>query len=127
MRNATWEDWEQWYDKEYGRKKNAPPEFYLSNFTFLSIVVSLVAVGSVMQSRRASAFSSSVMEHRDKMHKEASVELARSKRATVMTGDRNERIQTFLRHREAVHGGEEALQRVLPPPETCGADAIKKQ
>ncbi|KAF2174875.1 hypothetical protein K469DRAFT_704060 [Zopfia rhizophila CBS 207.26] len=126
MKNATWEDWERWYDQEYGRQKDEEERVvYLSNFGFMSIIFVLVTLGGVMQGTRANMFSSSVMEHRDKMHKEASMELRRSKQAT--TGDRNERIQTFLRHREAVHAGEDAYQRILPTPETCSPDTVRKQ
>lgn len=79
-----------------------------------------------MQGTRANLLTSSAMEHHDRIHREASMELARSKRATV-SGDRNERIKTFLEHRQAVLDGEEAYQRMLPPSETCTPDAVRKQ
>ncbi|KAF2242110.1 hypothetical protein BU26DRAFT_439628 [Trematosphaeria pertusa] len=121
--NATWEDWERWYQRENGED---PRDMYMSNFAFVSLVFALVTLGGVMQGTRANMLSSTVMEHRDKMHREASVELARSKRAT-MTGDRNERIKTFLEHREAVLAGEDAYQRLLPPTENRAPDTIRKR
>jgi hypothetical protein len=99
---------------------------YMSNFGFMSIIFGLVTIGSIVQGTRANALSSSVMEQRDKMHKEASMELARSKRAT-MTGDRDERIRTFLEHREANIAGAEAYQRLLPPTENCVPESVRKQ
>lgn len=127
MNNATWEDWERWYDREYQREKGENPrETYMSNFGFMSLVFALVSVGGVVQGTRANAMSSNVMEQRDRIHKEASMGLQRSKHAT-MNGDRGERIRTFLQHREATLGGEESYQRILPPSESCSPDSIRKQ
>lgn len=80
-----------------------------------------------MQGTRASLLTSNAMEHHDRIHREASVELARAKRAATISGDRSERIQTFLDHRQANLNGEEAYQRLLPPPETCAPSTIGKQ
>lgn len=122
--NATWEDWERWHQRESGEEP-APRDFYISNFAFVSLVFAIVTLGGVMQGTRASVFGSSVMEQRERIHKEASLELARSKRAT-MSGDRNERIRTFLEHREATIAGEDAYQRLLPPADTCAPDTLRK-
>ncbi|KAF1977158.1 hypothetical protein BU23DRAFT_453937 [Bimuria novae-zelandiae CBS 107.79] len=122
--NATWEDWEQWHQRESGAEP-APRDVYISNFAFVSLIFAIVTLGGVMQGTRANMFGSSVMEQRERIHKEASLELARSKRAT-MSGDRNERIRTFLEHRDATLAGEEAYQRLLPPTETCTPDAVRK-
>ncbi|KAF2121857.1 hypothetical protein BDV96DRAFT_482684 [Lophiotrema nucula] len=126
MYNATWEDWERWYDREYGTEKEDSRKFYMSNFGFMSTVFALISIGGIMQGTRANLMTSSVMEQRDKIHREASIELARSKRAT-MSGDRNERIKTFLEHREATNAGESAYQRLLPPSETCIPDTVRRQ
>lgn len=100
----------------------------MSNFSFLTALFAFVSIGTVLQGTRASAFTSTVMEHRDKMHKEASLELGRSKRATMASqGDRNQRIETFLRHREAVHAGEQSVLRILPGGDRCGMDEERKR
>ncbi|KAF2868916.1 hypothetical protein BDV95DRAFT_577930 [Massariosphaeria phaeospora] len=122
--NATWEDWERWYHREYGHPTEEPRATYMSNFAFVSLVFAFVTLGGIMQGTRANNFSSSVMEHRDKMHKEASIELARSKH---MNGDRDARIRTFLEHRQAVLPSEDVYQRDLPPPATCEPDTVRKQ
>ncbi|KAL1602850.1 J domain-containing protein 1 [Paraconiothyrium brasiliense] len=121
--NATWEDWERWYQRESGTE--APRDLYMSNFAFVSLVFAIVTLGGIMQGTRANMFGTSVLEHRERIHKEASLELQRSKRAT-MSGDRNERIKTFLEHREATLAGEDAYQRLLPPAETCLPDTVRK-
>ncbi|KAL5465846.1 hypothetical protein PMIN06_000441 [Paraphaeosphaeria minitans] len=122
--NATWEDWERWHHRESGTE--APRDLNISTFAFVSLVFAMVTLGGVLQGTRANAFGSSVMEQRDKIHREASIELARSKRAT-MSGDRNERIRTFLEHRDATLVGEDSYQRLLPPSETCLPDTVRKR
>ncbi|KAF2660616.1 hypothetical protein K491DRAFT_711522 [Lophiostoma macrostomum CBS 122681] len=124
MRNATWEDWERWYDREYQREKGEDPHAtYMSNFGFMSLIFALVSIGGVVQGTRANVMTYSVMEQRDRVHKDASIELQRSKHAT-MTGDRGERIRTFLEHREATLARDE---RLPPPSESCSPDSIGKQ
>ena len=125
INNATWEDWERWYRRESGNEAE-PRDMYMTNIAFVALVFSIVSLGGIVQGTRANVLTSSALEHRDKIHKEASVELARSKHAT-MSGDRDERIRTFLEHRGAVNAGEYSYQRLLPPAETCAPDtAVRK-
>jgi curved DNA-binding protein CbpA len=127
MMNASWEDWERWYRREYnGQQYDNNRDPYMKNSAFIAIVLSLVSVGLVMQGTRANMMSINYMEQQEKIHKAASMELAKSKRAT-MTGDREERIRTFLEHREAILAGEDAYQRILPHPETCAPDTVRKR
>ncbi|KAJ4291179.1 J domain-containing protein 1 [Kalmusia sp. IMI 367209] len=123
--NATWEDWERWYQRESGTEGAEPRALYMTNFAFVSLIFAIVTLGGIMQGTRANVLTSSAMEHSQRIHREASMELARSKRAT-MSGDRNERIRTFLEHREAVHAGEDAYHRLLPPADTCAPDTVRK-
>ena len=127
-KNATWEDWERWYDREYGRERrhDSAATMQFSNFGFLSIIVALVSLGGVMQGTRASVISDSVWERAERVNKESSLELQKSRRAT-MSGDRDERIETFVRHREAVHAGDDAYHRLLPPSDPCLADPFSKK
>ncbi|ORY09765.1 hypothetical protein BCR34DRAFT_589097 [Clohesyomyces aquaticus] len=127
MRNATWEDWEQWYRREYDRPHTEEPTTIMSNLAFWSLIFALVSLGGVVQGTRATALSTSVMEQRDRVHNEASMGLAGSRRATMLAaGDRDERIQTFLRRRDAMHT-EETYQQILPPSETPPLDTVRKQ
>lgn len=124
--NATWEDWERWYgenDPSHGQKERV---VQMSNFTFMSLIFAFVAIGGVMQGTRFSGFHANVVERRDQIHREASGVYQRSRHAT-MSGDRDERIRTFLEHREANLAGEESYHRLLPPNETCAPNEIRSQ
>jgi curved DNA-binding protein CbpA len=124
--NATWEDWEQWRHENEGTADPNGRTIQLSNFAFMSLIFAFVSIGGVVQGTRFSTFNSSVIERRDQIHREASTTLQRSKNATL-SGDRDERIRTFLDHREAQLAGEASYQRLLPPAETCAPNAARRQ
>lgn len=124
--NATWEDWERWYSENDPSHPKGERAIQMSNFTFMSLIFAFVAIGGVMQGTRFSGFHNSVVERRDEVHREASSVYQRSRHAT-MSGDRDERIRTFLEHREANLAGEESYHRVLPPNENCTPNEIRRQ
>jgi curved DNA-binding protein CbpA len=124
--NATWEDWERWYEDNDSSKDSKERGLQMSNFTFMALLFSFVGIGGVMQSTRFNSFHSSVLEKSDRVHREASIELQRSKHATL-GGDRDERIRTFLEHREANLAGEESYHRLLPPADRCAPDEVRRQ
>lgn len=126
LHNATWEDWERWHRRNDPKDDADGRTVYMSNFGFMSFILFVVSLGSIVQGARANAMSSSVMEQREKVHKEASLQLARSQRATRMTGDKDERVRSFLEHREATLAGQASYQRLLPPGETCGPKNMTK-
>ncbi|KAJ4321879.1 J domain-containing protein 1 [Neodidymelliopsis sp. IMI 364377] len=123
--NATWEDWERWYGENHEGSGQRERVVQMSNFTFMSLIFAFVAIGGVMQGTRFSGFHSSVVERRDKVHREASMEYQRSRHAT-MSGDRDERIRTFLEHREANLAGEESYHRLLPPSDNCLPGEVRR-
>ncbi|KAH7401449.1 hypothetical protein BKA66DRAFT_507976 [Pyrenochaeta sp. MPI-SDFR-AT-0127] len=123
--NATWEDWERWHGENDGSKEPDARTVQLSNFAFMSLIFAFVSIGGVVQGTRFSTFNSSVIERRDQIHREASMELRRSKNATI-SGDRDERIRTFLEHRESSIMGEQSYQRLLPPADTCAPDTVRR-
>lgn len=128
MQNATWEDWERWRERENGGEQDGDSRtVYMSNAGFTALIFAFVSVGGVVQGVRANNSSTAAMERRDQVHKEASLEYNRTKRATMTTGDRNERIQSFLEHRNANLGGEPSYVRLLPPAENCAPDSVRKQ
>ena len=124
--NATWEDWERWYSENDPSYSKSERPIQMSNSTFISLLFAFVAIGGVMQGTRFSGFHNSVVERRDQVHREASGVYQRSRHAT-MSGDRDERIQTFLAHREANLAGEESYHRLLPPSENCAPNEIRGQ
>ncbi|KAF2851138.1 hypothetical protein T440DRAFT_529043 [Plenodomus tracheiphilus IPT5] len=126
--NATWEDWERWHAENNGHPhdSDASRTVQMSNFTFIALVFAFVTIGGVVQGTRFTTFNNSVIERREQIHREASVELRRSQHAT-MSGDRDERIRTFLEHRMSTIEGEQSYQRLLPPADDCAPDAVRRQ
>ncbi|KAL5116827.1 J domain-containing protein 1 [Pleosporales sp. CAS-2024a] len=123
--NATWEDWERWrHDNESGPAPDGRA-MQLSNFAFLSLVFAFVSIGGVVQGTRFTTFNTSVAERRDRVHREATTTLHRSHNATL-AGDRDERIRTFLHHRDAQLDGQVSYHRLLRPAETCASDTTPR-
>jgi curved DNA-binding protein CbpA len=124
--NATWEDWERWHYENDGSKDADARTIQMSNFTFMALIFAFVSIGGVVQGTRFNTFNNSVIERRDQLHREASMEYRRSKNATL-SGDKDERIRTFLEHRESTIIGEQSYQRLLPPAGTCSPDEVRRQ
>jgi curved DNA-binding protein CbpA len=124
--NATWEDWERWHYANDGGKETDARTIQMSNFTFMALIFAFVSIGGVVQGTRFNTFHDSVVERRDQLHREASMEYRRSRNAT-MSGDKDERIKTFLEHRESTIVGEQSYQRLLPPANTCSPDEVRRQ
>jgi curved DNA-binding protein CbpA len=124
--NATWEDWERWHYANDGGKETDARTIQMSNFTFMALIFAFVSIGGVVQGTRFNTFHDSVVERRDQLHREASMEYRRSRNATK-SGDKDERIKTFLEHRESTIVGEQSYQRLLPPANTCSPDEVRRQ
>ncbi|KAL6171744.1 J domain-containing protein 1, partial [Exserohilum turcicum] len=125
--NATWEDWERWHGENSGAKDAHAHTVQMSNLAFMALLFALVSIGGVVQGTRFSSFSASAIERRDQMHREASIEYRRSRHATLSaSGDRDERIRTFVEHRESTIVGEHSYQRLLPPVAACSPDQPRR-
>ena len=124
--NATWEDWERWHHENDGTKEADARTIQLSNFAFVSLILAFVSIGGVVQGTRFTTFNNSVAERREQIHREATMELRRSKDASA-SGDRDERIRSFLEHRESNMMGEFTYQRLPPTTENGGPDTVRKQ
>ncbi|KAH0556022.1 hypothetical protein GP486_006036 [Trichoglossum hirsutum] len=107
--NATWEDWERWYQRD--AKGPQEPQI-LSNNTFLSLVVFLAVLGCLVQITRAGNGSMNALQERDRLHDQTSKDLMKRRReAASMAGKREERIHNFLRMRDPVgHGATDPLE-----------------
>lgn len=126
--NATWEDWERWHCENDGNHNADDRTVQMSNFTFMALIFAFISIGGVVQGTRFSTFNNSAIERRDQIHREASIEYRRSKNATLSaSGDRDERIRTFLEHRESTVAGEQSYQRLLPPAHACSPDQVRRQ
>lgn len=125
--NATWEDWEKWYNRD---EKQEP--IYFSNTTFLVLIALFIGVGYMGQTRRLDNFSLSLTRQIDALHNDMSKELVRRRKEASMYGDRDERIQEFLKARDPVSYGvtdprEEQIRKVLPAPEICSSNDIESR
>ncbi|KAI1080902.1 hypothetical protein F5B20DRAFT_83797 [Whalleya microplaca] len=97
--NATWEDWERWYEERDGRKKKQSPLF-MSNELFVSVLCAFVVVGSMGQARRASTNTMNIVEMREQKHSAISDDMRR-RRDDQAGLDRHGRVESFLRSRES--------------------------
>ncbi|KAI1139415.1 hypothetical protein F5Y05DRAFT_346769 [Hypoxylon sp. FL0543] len=96
--NATWEDWERWYNERDGKKEQQRP-VYVSNQLFASVLCIFVVIGSIGQARRAGTNTVNLVEMKDQHHAAIS-ESMRKLRSEKAVLSRQERIESFLRDRE---------------------------
>ncbi|KAL9065585.1 MAG: hypothetical protein Q9161_008141 [Pseudevernia consocians] len=122
FRNATWEDWEKWYQR--GKTKQEP--VYFSNGGFLMLVITAVLVGGFGQSIRVRDYSKV-----EKVHEDASKAIRQRRIESQGFGNRDERLQYFLRTRDP-HGygvtdpTEESYRKLLQEPEICMSEGINQ-
>lgn len=126
--NATWEDWERWYQRD--QKPRQKPVF-VANGVFASMMLVLAVVAGTAEAISAANRSSTFIEQRDRMHSQSSQELMRKrKEATSTPGGKDEMIQSFLRTRDSVDYGitdsdEGNYNTLLPDRERGISDDIK--
>ncbi|KEY65416.1 hypothetical protein S7711_04314 [Stachybotrys chartarum IBT 7711] len=95
--NATWEDWERWYERRDGRAPQQPA--YMSNGMFATLVVALCMVGAFVQMYRAETNGEKYVEYKARHHGQIAEELRRSNMMTAGM-NRDERVENFLKDRE---------------------------
>lgn len=128
MRNATWEDWERWYQR-HGRKKQEP--VYCSNGTFLSLVIILAGLAGARQAKLMGDSSLASFEQFEAMTKECNKTIQGRKSASREFDNKYDRLQRFLESRAP--SGNDMLQpsngsqtNLLPPPESWTANENKE-
>lgn len=121
MANATWEDWERWYQ---GDQRPPQTPVYLSNAAFVGLIVMFAALGGIGQATRAQNSGLSFVEQRNHLHDQVSKELRRVRMETRGGGSKDERIQAFLRNRDGSMHAEETYRRLLPDPEVCSSGDV---
>ncbi|TVY57734.1 J domain-containing protein 1 [Lachnellula cervina] len=125
--NATWEDWEKWYQRE----AEGPQEpRFVSNGAFVGLIVIFAVLGGIGQAARVGNYSINFLEQSDALHDSASKDLMRRRREASSFDNREERIHTFLRQRDPVGYGvtnprDESYRKLLPAPEVCSSEDIK--
>lgn len=95
--NATWEDWERWYEERDGKKKQEP--VFMSNELFVVAICAIAIVGSMGQARRASTTSMNIVDMQDRRHESINQGM-RERQGQLSSLDRHGRIENFLRQRE---------------------------
>lgn len=118
FQNATWEDWERWY------QRNAKSQDYTGNFlspnAFASFVILLAVITGVAQATKAGQYSSSLEDRMRVASQETNNFL--SSRADEHTGnglDSEGRVKWFLEKRDPAKSGlkieeEEAYKNTFP-------------
>lgn len=126
--NATWEDWERWYQRD---EKSKQQPTYVSNSTFVCLIIIFAALGGIGQATRAEKQSTSVLEKREALHREIGKELGRRRKESATSGDPRERVHNFLRLRNPYEYHldlqEEQYQRLPSAPETFSSADTKTQ
>ena len=135
--NATWEDWERWReakeDEAMGVKREKQSPLYMNNSYFIALIALLALMGSSANVHRAQENGQNFVEQRDIVHDRAAKELRKVRQDVQGMGGREERIQWFLRNREATMGlatddvetmRQEKADRIMPKREICRSEAI---
>ncbi|KAM0715876.1 hypothetical protein Q7P37_008390 [Cladosporium fusiforme] len=135
--NATWEDWERWRERQedeaMGVKREKQSPLYMQNSYFIMLIAFLALMGSSANYSRAQDAGQQFVEQRDIVHDRAAKELRKVKQDVQGMRGRDERIQWFLRNREATMGiasddvetmRQEKADRLLPNREVCRSENI---
>ena len=134
--NATWEDWERFYARNAGAEgvyQTNRTGLYLQNSYFLVLVIVLALMGSTANYSRAQDAGTYFIEQRDIVHDRAARELRKARQEATTSSSRDERIQWFVRNREATLGlagsdpetlKEERVDRLLPDRNVCRSEEI---
>ena len=126
-RNATWEDWEKWYQRD--KKKKQEP-VYFSNGGFVVLIVFFTVLGAVGEITRMGSYSRTFIEQVEARHDESSKHLMKKRRESQSFNNKDERVESFLKMRDPLayglaDGKDEAYKRMLPAPEVCMSGGIE--
>ncbi|KAF2155362.1 hypothetical protein K461DRAFT_112072 [Myriangium duriaei CBS 260.36] len=134
--NATWEDWERWrekHDPHDGQASERQSPLFMSNSTFISVILVLAAVGSSWNYNRAENEGTRFLAARDAVHDQASKELRKVRQSTNQR-PKDERIDWFVKNREASLLGvgvdevrEEKAKHVLPQQDNCLSEELRSR
>jgi len=122
MSNATWEDWEAWYQRQRtkaGEKPQRQKPAFMSNGAFISLIGVLAALGGIGQAARADITTKSVLQLREEADEEAKREMKRV-REEARGFTKGERIENFLRSKDPVADSHEGLRSVMLEMDVCG-------
>ena len=112
--NATWEDWEQWYQQRNGSGEKQE-QVFTSNLGFMTIISAFLIIGAWSHVTRAGTNSVNLLDIQDQKHAAISQEL-RERRNQRVRLDREGRVESFLRQREFEKWGYDPPGHGLPAP-----------
>ena len=137
--NATWEDWERFYARRAGSTEFTSAKYrapvYMKNTYFLALIIACIMVGGSWNVNRAQEAGVSFIEQRDAAHDRAAKELRKVRQQREGMMGREERIQWFIRQREATLGlagsdphtmRQEQADRLLPHRDVCRSEDISE-
>ena len=119
-RNATWEDWEKWYQRNEKGERIPQKPMYLSNEAFLSVIAIIACLGGIGQATRIENQQISYLKRMEAIHTDCIHERQRRMEEAQGYGIKDERVRNFLRTREQAGfvnlDTSDANSRRLPPP-----------
>lgn len=126
FRNATWEDWEKWYQRDKAKQDT----LHFSNGGFIMLVLAAVFLGGFGQSTRVGEYSNAFQRQAEKVHDDASKAIRRRRTESQGFGNRDERLQHFLKTRDPHSYGvadptDKSYQKLLREPEICMNEDIQ--
>ena len=126
--NATWEDWEKWYQRDKAKQEPV----YFSNGGFLTLVLTTFLLAGFGQSIRVGDNSNAFQQQVEKAHDNASMAIQQSRTGSQTFGNRDERLQNFLRTRDT-HGygatalAEESNRKLSEESEVCMSENMNEE
>lgn len=137
-RNATWEDWEKYYQRksaaargETGGDEGQSP-IHTSNRAFITIVAFLASLGGLANLSRANVNGQKFSDEADSRSAKLRKDMRKRREEAAAMGSKDERIQAFLRSRDPIGYGlldsqAEKIKKILPPGEMCMSDDIQRR
>lgn len=122
-RNATWEDWEKWYQRNDKGERVHQQTVYFSNEGFLSLIAIIACLGGIGQATRIGDQNKSYLKRMETTHTDCSQDTQRRMEEAQGYGTKDKRVQGFLRTREqsgfpTTDLGEDHYKKLAPPPST---------
>lgn len=149
MFNATWEDWERWYEaqRDKARASSSMPLYghfftsghgtqrkagiFMNNYAFVSIVFLFALLGGIGQATRANDYSKGLQARAQELNDQTSQVLMRARQDTIdqsaIGENKKDRIRRFI---ASVEGEEQSLfeprsQRPGLDDDVCSTATIK--
>ena len=122
FRNATWEDWEKWYQRNDTGKRQPQEPVYFSNGGFLSLIAIFACLGGIGQATRIGDQKISYLKQVENVHADCSQDTRRRMEQAQGYGNKDSRVEGFLKTREQAsiplsYSSEDDYRRLLPPPD----------